>query len=175
MPPIAQNIGANIHRVRVGRGWSLRQLSLKSGVDPSYIHRIEKGGVSFGLDMLEKLAAALAVPFAHLFQTPGEESAEAPDVSQPGGGSTTNTALEGDPEMQQLFADLNYLMTTVDDFPGVLHMMTQLPQNQLAMICDIVQVESLRLVYSDSGKVKRLRFTERHWDVQPRQLREAIR
>ena len=64
-------LGARIKGLRAERGLQQRQLAEKAGMTPSMVSQIEAGRLTPSLPTLGKLAAALGVPIASLFeQTP---------------------------------------------------------------------------------------------------------
>jgi transcriptional regulator with XRE-family HTH domain len=52
-------IGGKVAKARAERGWSLQQLSRRSGLSPASIHKIEKSGMTPTITSLMKVAAAL--------------------------------------------------------------------------------------------------------------------
>lgn len=60
-------IGLNLRRLRVERDISQERLAFDSGVDRSYLGGMERGEENPTVDILDKLAATLAVPVADLF------------------------------------------------------------------------------------------------------------
>jgi transcriptional regulator with XRE-family HTH domain len=68
-------IASNIRRLRTAAGLSQEALAVDAGVDRSYMSRLERGTVSAGVDVLEKVADALGCKLAELFREPadGEE------------------------------------------------------------------------------------------------------
>lgn len=74
-----QLIGWNMRRLRVARGLSQERLALETGIDRSYVGRIERGSENVTVAALEAIATVLAVPVADLFREPlGTEPAPAP-------------------------------------------------------------------------------------------------
>src|SRR5512134_3508104 len=65
-----QRLADRVRELRAGRGLSLEALASKSGVSRSMISLIERGESSPTAVVLEKLAAALGVMLASLFDTP---------------------------------------------------------------------------------------------------------
>ncbi len=61
-------LGARIKGLRVERGLQQRQLAEKAGMTPSMVSQIEAGRLTPSLPTLGKLAAALGVPIASLFE-----------------------------------------------------------------------------------------------------------
>lgn len=53
------SIGAQIATLRDMYGWTQKQLADKSGLDRTYISRVESGAISVGMEVLNKIAAAL--------------------------------------------------------------------------------------------------------------------
>jgi transcriptional regulator with XRE-family HTH domain len=62
------SLGARIKGMRAERGLQQRQLAEKAGMTPSMVSQIEAGRLTPSLPTLGKLAAALGVPIASLFE-----------------------------------------------------------------------------------------------------------
>lgn len=69
-------IASNIRRLRTAVGLSQEVLAVDAGVDRSYMSRLERGTVSAGVDVLEKIADALGCKLAELFREPAEGEEE---------------------------------------------------------------------------------------------------
>lgn len=69
-------IASNIRRLRTAVDLSQEALAVDAGVDRSYMSRLERGTVSVGVDVLEKIADALGCKLAELFQEPAEGEVE---------------------------------------------------------------------------------------------------
>jgi transcriptional regulator with XRE-family HTH domain len=69
-PDLNRRIGARVADLRSKKGLSLKDLAELSGVSRSMISLIERGATSPTAVVLEKLAAALNVPLAALFDSP---------------------------------------------------------------------------------------------------------
>ncbi len=68
-------VGREIHRLRRGRGLSLRDLARESGLSPNAISRIERGECSPTVSSLRQLATALGVEIGSFFQpAPGDST-----------------------------------------------------------------------------------------------------
>jgi transcriptional regulator with XRE-family HTH domain len=61
-------VGLNIRRLRVEREVSQERLAFDSGVDRSYLGGVERGEENPTVDVLDRLAATLAVPIDELFK-----------------------------------------------------------------------------------------------------------
>jgi transcriptional regulator with XRE-family HTH domain len=70
-----ERIAARVHALRAAAGLSLEALAQRSGVSRSMISLIERGESSATAVVLEKLATALGVTLASLFDTPLHRSA----------------------------------------------------------------------------------------------------
>ena len=66
-------VGANLRRLRVERHISQERLAFDAGVDRSYVGGMERGEENPTVDVLDKLAATLAVHIRELF-VPMDES-----------------------------------------------------------------------------------------------------
>jgi transcriptional regulator with XRE-family HTH domain len=65
-----ENIGWNLRTLRVEQGLSQERLALESGIDRSYVGRMERGEENVTVDTLEALAKVLQVPVGRLFDEP---------------------------------------------------------------------------------------------------------
>lgn len=60
-------VGRNVRRVRVAKSISQERLAFDSGVDRSYLGGMERGEENPTVDVLDRIAATLAVPLRELF------------------------------------------------------------------------------------------------------------
>lgn len=60
-------VGLNLRRIRVEREISQERLAFDSSVDRSYLGGLERGEENPTVDILDRLAATLAVPIGALF------------------------------------------------------------------------------------------------------------
>lgn len=60
-------VGRNIRRIRVAQRVSQERLAYDSAVDRSYLGGMERGEKNPTVDVLERIAATLAVPLQDLF------------------------------------------------------------------------------------------------------------
>lgn len=67
----------NLRRVRVAQGLSQERLAADAGVDRAYLGGLERQAENPTVDLLDKVAEALAVPVGELFVTP------VPDAPKP--------------------------------------------------------------------------------------------
>jgi transcriptional regulator with XRE-family HTH domain len=63
---IVRRFGARLREVRLSRGMTQAQLAEKAQVTTTYIGRLEGGGAAPGIDLVERLATALATTVADL-------------------------------------------------------------------------------------------------------------
>lgn len=68
--PVDSRIAQRVHALRSAQGLSLESLAARSGVSRSMISRIERGQSSATAVLLEKIATALDVHLAALFNVP---------------------------------------------------------------------------------------------------------
>ena len=61
-------IGWNLRELRGAKGLSQERLALESGVDRSYVGRVERGTENVTVTRLEAFAKALGVPVSRLFE-----------------------------------------------------------------------------------------------------------
>lgn len=64
--PIVARFGQRLRELRVSRGLTQAQLAERAEVTISYITRLESGGYAPGIDLVQKLAAALGTTAADL-------------------------------------------------------------------------------------------------------------
>lgn len=76
--PINQRIAARVRQLRADAGLSLDALSAASGVSRSALSLIERAESSPTAVVLDRIAAALGVPLASLFDGPGSPAAASP-------------------------------------------------------------------------------------------------
>lgn len=62
----------NLRRVRVAQGLSQERLAADAGVDRAYLGGLERQAENPTVDLLDKVAEALAVPLGELFVAPVE-------------------------------------------------------------------------------------------------------
>jgi transcriptional regulator with XRE-family HTH domain len=74
-PGINRRIGAQVHRLRSARGWSIDALAQATAVSRSMISLIERGESSPTAVVLEKLASGLGIPLSDLFDPPAAPTA----------------------------------------------------------------------------------------------------
>lgn len=79
---INDRIARRVRRLREERAFSLAALAELSGVGRSTISLIERGESSATATVLDKLASALGVTLASLFEQAGDEAAEAAPVAR---------------------------------------------------------------------------------------------
>lgn len=60
----------NLRKLRVKRDVSQERLALEAAVDRSYVGSLERGEENPTVDILDRLAEALAVPVKRLFEEP---------------------------------------------------------------------------------------------------------
>ena len=69
MPNVYREVGRRIADLRREHAWTQERLAESARVGASYVARIETGQRKPTLETLERLAAALGVPLARLFDT----------------------------------------------------------------------------------------------------------
>ncbi|KAA1013795.1 helix-turn-helix domain-containing protein [Paraburkholderia panacisoli] len=79
---INSTIARRVRELRDAQGWSLDALAERSKVSRSNISLIERGQSSPTAVILDKLATALNVPLASLFEQPGEPVTEASPLAR---------------------------------------------------------------------------------------------
>lgn len=76
-------VGRNVRGIRVAKGVSQERLAFDSGVDRSYLGGMERGEENPTVDVLDRIAATLAVPLRELFADQ-DGSAPGPQGLPPG-------------------------------------------------------------------------------------------
>lgn len=76
MSEIAKIIGQRVRNYRIDKGLSQEKLAELSGCHPTYIGQVERGEKNATLESIEKIASAMNVPLAQLFEKIGESSAD---------------------------------------------------------------------------------------------------
>jgi transcriptional regulator with XRE-family HTH domain len=77
-----QLLGANVRRLRQERGLSQEELGFRIGIHYTYLGSVERGERNVALRNIVRIARALGVPVAELFE--GIDPAQMDDVSGPG-------------------------------------------------------------------------------------------
>ncbi|NCI46751.1 helix-turn-helix transcriptional regulator [Sediminibacterium sp. WSJ-3] len=67
---VLQKLGNNLRRLREKKGWSLRDLSDRCGIDNSKISKIEKGTINITILTLMQLSIALDTTATELLGKP---------------------------------------------------------------------------------------------------------
>lgn len=98
-------MGLRIRNARRLRGWSLRELSARSGVSKALLSSIENGAANPSLETLWKIVEAIELPFSELIQVPSQpEIVRQGDVSpmMTASGAMAVRLLFASPERQRL-------------------------------------------------------------------------
>ncbi len=66
MGTLSEAVGAHVRSFRAERKMALRQVAEKAGISVSYLSEIERGGPRIGLDVAQRIAAALDVGLTDL-------------------------------------------------------------------------------------------------------------
>ena len=72
MSEIAKSVGQRIRNYRTRQGLSQEKLAELSGCHPTYIGQVERGEKNATLESVEKIASALNIPLAQLFEKLGD-------------------------------------------------------------------------------------------------------
>lgn len=64
---VRQTIGWHVRRLRVEKGLSQERLGLESGIDRSYVGRVERGSENVTVSTLEAFSQVLGVHVSELF------------------------------------------------------------------------------------------------------------
>jgi transcriptional regulator with XRE-family HTH domain len=64
---VKQTIGWNLRRLRVAKGFSQERLALETGIDRSYVGRVERGSENVTVATLEAVSTALDIHVSELF------------------------------------------------------------------------------------------------------------
>lgn len=65
---IAKQIGERLRSYRNQNGWSQEELAERAGLHPTYIGQLERGEKNATLDTISKVAIALNISLAELFE-----------------------------------------------------------------------------------------------------------
>ena len=72
---IVRAFADRLRSIRQARGMTQRELADRAHITVTYVSRLEAGGAAPGIDLLERLAAALGVKVTELLPaTPGEDA-----------------------------------------------------------------------------------------------------
>lgn len=78
-----ERLGWNLRKVRAAKKVTQENLAVDAGVDRTTISGIERGDFNASIDLLDRIATALAVDIAELFEIPID--GEAPPTTLPAG------------------------------------------------------------------------------------------
>jgi transcriptional regulator with XRE-family HTH domain len=110
---IVLRFGARLRELRNSRGMTQADLASKAHVTASYVWRLESGGAAPGIDLLDRLAAALGTTAADLL--PAAEPQDSLSVLQEQARKLFETLInEGD---RETFLLLNPLMARLLESP----------------------------------------------------------
>lgn len=73
MCEIVEILGSNIRTLRKESGWTQERLAEKADISVPFMTQIELGRKAASLEVVEKIAKALGVPYERLFKTEGAE------------------------------------------------------------------------------------------------------
>lgn len=107
---LIEQAGDRIKQLRVERGLTLADLSVKTGLPISTLSKIENGRTALGFDKLTKLAAGLGTEISDLLQAPGPRLA-APAAQPAQAGRRSITRRSEGPEVETLLYDYRYVAT----------------------------------------------------------------
>lgn len=79
------DLGRRIAATRVQRGLSQQTISRRSGIDPSYLSRVETGKIQPTVRTAHRIAAALRMPLAELLRPSPASRKDRPCPVSPGG------------------------------------------------------------------------------------------
>lgn len=63
---LIETFGRNVRQARKDMGWTQEQLAFEAGVKRAYLSEVENGQRNVSLDVVEKLAKALAIDVSKL-------------------------------------------------------------------------------------------------------------
>lgn len=76
MPSSAPTLGALLRRLRSREGWTLKEMSAKSGIPISTLSKVEHDRLTLTYDKLYQLSQRLGLRMSELFAEPSEDSAQ---------------------------------------------------------------------------------------------------
>lgn len=65
-------IAANMRTARDERGWSLRELAIRTGLSKAILSNVERGTANPALETLTRIARGLSIPVSQLIASPSE-------------------------------------------------------------------------------------------------------
>ncbi len=84
MESVKRRFGQSIRELREERGWSQEEFAEQCGLHRTYIGGIERGERNVGLVNIERIAVALRVSIADLFEQRGADATRSPNrISSP--------------------------------------------------------------------------------------------
>lgn len=102
--------GARLRELRLARGLKQRELAKRASTDSAYIGRIERGTTAASIDLVARLAEALAVPISELF--PAAEQDAVPLLEEQARRRFDSIMKLGDPATLAMVVPL---LSVVDD------------------------------------------------------------
>jgi transcriptional regulator with XRE-family HTH domain len=73
---VRKRIGANVRRLREGKGLSQEKFGFESGIDRTYVSGIERDARNPTATIIEKIAAGLGVPAYVLLMEPERDDSD---------------------------------------------------------------------------------------------------
>lgn len=74
MPNAAQTLGALLRGLRAREGWTLKEMSARSGIPVSTLSKVEHDRLTLTYDKLQQLGSRLGMRMSELFAEEGEET-----------------------------------------------------------------------------------------------------
>ena len=183
-----REVGAEIRRLREGRGWTGAQLAVYAGMAPSAVSQIETGRRSPNTGSLAKIAKALEVEVADFF--PKAEAQLPLDLQENGGAAgphddpryltvadmVVGTMFEQAAQDRQAFHRAVESGTAQGHFPphesDVIDRLLRLPKAEVAEACIDLAREYVRLAHQAVVPEQDLRTADEALD--PREYAELV-
>ncbi|EJL29304.1 helix-turn-helix domain-containing protein [Novosphingobium sp. AP12] len=94
MPTSPPTLGALLRGLRAREGWTLKEMSQRSGIPVSTLSKIEHDRLTLTYDKLQSLGQRLGLRMAELFAEPGEDTAQPVTARRSLGDLTSSVRVE---------------------------------------------------------------------------------
>ena len=135
-----KNIGDNIKKIRKQKGISQKELAKALNISQAAVSQFEKGSTSLRLGTIQKIAAALGVPYLYLI-----------DIHDENDGSFFGWGPEFSDESETIANDLDDLITKNFTEKGIDDAIDLLSKTKLYFNVSIYNTDSIRIHFEDNS------------------------
>lgn len=148
MPAEDKTLGAVLTKLRARNGWTLKDMSGRSGIPVSTLSKIEHGRLSLTYDKLQKLAERLAIPMADLFAEDEKQSPPPPPIMGRRSIGTMQSAVRVDTPNYEY----NYVCTELRN-KRMVPVITRVHVQSIADFGDLVRHPGEEFIYVVKGSL----------------------